>query len=225
LKAWGENYHSISIKLADPKLVHAKIKLSYRVGYYIDAPTPAPKKTKPLTSTPESAPTSPLKTAMQAAMQYGAPQPTQIVMKVLVQPKSEKPEDDIAKDNEPTPKIRGPYLRYSVDYAVDARHVAFVANQDRTFKATVEFAIVVYDDQGQVVNMVNRSADAKVDAAHRAAIVKTGMHFHQEVSVPAKGHYWLRIGVHDRTNNGLGAVEVNLENVKRTATATPQKPS
>jgi len=44
---------------------------------------------------------------------------------------------------------------------------------------------------------------------------------HQEISVPAKGHYWLRVGVHDRVGDRMGAVEVNLDNVNRTAPAAP----
>jgi len=229
---WDGNYHSISIKLADSALVKEKLKLTYRVGYYADDPEGPPvrkPKEVPLlaTSTPEPPPLTRRETAMQAAMQYGAPQPTELVMKVLVQPKGNKPEDNAAEDNELVPNIHGPYLRYTVDYAADARNIEFIANPDGTFKAVVEFVIVVYDDQGRVVNTSNRTAVANVDLAHRAAMIKSGMHFHQEISVPAKGPFWLRIGIHDRTSDRLGSVEVNLEQVKRAAiaaAATPQSP-
>jgi hypothetical protein len=90
-----------------------------------------------------------------------------------------------------------------------------VPDTDSTFKATVEFAVLVYDDQGQIINSISRTAVAKVDAAKRASMIKTGMHFHQEISVPERGHYWLRVGAHDRTGDQMGAVEVNLDNVKK----------
>jgi hypothetical protein len=54
---------------------------------------------------------------------------------------------------------------------------------------------------------------AKVDEQHRALMLKTGMHMRQEISVPMKGHYWLRIGIHDRVGDRMGAVEVNLDNI------------
>jgi hypothetical protein len=28
-----------------------------------------------------------------------------------------------------------------------------------------------------------------------------------------KGHYWLRVGIHDRVGDRIGAVELNLDNV------------
>jgi VWFA-related protein len=219
---WDGNYHSISIQLTDPALAHAKVKLSYRVGYYADDPNlRAPRKAKlpPLLafSSPQPEPVAVHPTAAQAAMMFSAPEPTQIVMKVLVRPKGDKPEDSLADGNATAPKIHGPYRRYTLDYAVDARHVAFVAGADGTFKAVVEFTILVYDDQGEAVNTLNRSAEANVDAAHRAAMIRSGIHFHEEISVPAKGRYWLRIGVHDKTSDGLGAVEVDLERVRNIA--------
>ena len=221
---WDGNYHSISVKVTDPELAKAKYKLTYRVGYYADDPDGPPvkkPKEKPLlaTSTPDPPPLTPKQTAMQAAMRFGAPQPTQIVMKVLVQPAASALEDSPADGNELAKKITGPFRRYTVDYAADARNIQFVANPDGTFKAVCEFAVVVYDEQGQVINTLSKTAVANMDTAHRTATLKGGMHFHQEISVPAKGLYWLRIGIHDRTSDRLGSVEVPIESVQRAALA------
>jgi VWFA-related protein len=215
---WDGKFHSISVKLDDPRL-----KLTYRIGYYADDPDGPPNKAaKPLigsvsATSVASPPASGRVNAMRAAMQFGAPQPTQIVMKVRVtkigDKPGDKPEEQLAEGNVADPKTRGPYLRYGVDYAADARHVQFVSNSDGTFNAVVEFAVLVYDDQGQIINSISRTATATVDTAKRENMIKTGMHFHQEISVPAKGHYWLRAGAHDRTADRMGAVEVNLDNV------------
>jgi hypothetical protein len=150
---------------------------------------------------------------MRAAMLFGATAPTQIIMKVRVLPISTGPEGSLADGNVPDPKTRGPYRRYSVDYAADARHVQFVPTPNGTFKATCEFAVLVYDDQGALVNSLSRTAVADVDEQHKTVMMKTGMHMHQEISVPMKGHYWLRVGIHDRTGDRIGAVELNLDNV------------
>jgi hypothetical protein len=54
-----------------------------------------------------------------------------------------------------------------VDYAADPRHVQFVSNPDGSFKAVVEFAVLVDDDQGQIINSINRVAVANVDSAKK----------------------------------------------------------
>lgn len=217
---WDGNFHSIKIKVNDPKL-----KLSYRIGYYADDPDGPPNKAaKPIfgavAATPSVDPTESAHIKeMRAAMQFGAPQPTQIVMKVKVEPIGAGHEDKLADGNVADPKTRGPYQRYSVDYAADARHVQFVAQPDGTFKATCEFAVLVYDDQGVLVDSISRTATAAVDDKLRQTMLKSGMHMHQEVSVPMKGHYWLRAGIHDRVGDRMGAVEFPLDNVKPEATA------
>jgi hypothetical protein len=126
-------------------------------------------------------------------------------------------ETGLADGNIAESKTRGPYQRYSVDYAADGRHVIFAPGSHDSFKATCEFAVLVYDDQGVLINSLNRTAVATVNEAEKAVILKSGIHMHQEISVPIKGHYWLRVGVHDRTGGRMGAVEVNLDNVNRLA--------
>ncbi len=218
---WDGNFHSVSVKVTEPKL-----KLSYRIGYYADDPQGPPSKAiRPIFGATQLTPaTDPSESAhiraMRAAMLFGAPEPTQIIMKVRVLPIGDANENTLAEGNVADPKTKGPYRRYSVDYAADARHVQFVPNPDGTFKATCEFAVLVYDDQGVLVNSLSRTAVANVDEGHKALMIKTGMHMHQEISAPTKGHYWLRVGIHDRAGDGMGAVELNLDNVHPASATT-----
>ena len=48
---WDGNYHSVVIKLSDPKL-----KLTYRLGYYADDPDSVPDKRNAPISPPRSTP-------------------------------------------------------------------------------------------------------------------------------------------------------------------------
>jgi VWFA-related protein len=226
---WDSNYHTISVKLDDPKL-----KLTYRIGYYADDPDGPPnKRNAPLLKSTITAVADPVTSArtsaLQAAMQFGAPEPTQIVMKVRVVPLSAAPEETVADGNVPAPKTKGPYQRFSVDYAADARHILFVPNADGTFKVMLEFAVIVYDDQGKVYNSLSKIAGAdNITAAKKATMLKSGMQFHQEISVPVKGHYFLRAGIHDRVGDTMGSVEMDVEDVKaaaiRAANAAPVAP-
>ena len=99
----GRNFHSVAIKLTEPKL-----KLSYRIGYYADDPDGPPSQAaRPIFSAAQAKAAAegpdPVETArakaMRAAMQFGAPEPTQIVMKVKVAPKGPGHEDALADGN------------------------------------------------------------------------------------------------------------------------------
>ena len=214
---WDGNYHSVVVKLDNPKL-----KLTYRLGYYADDPDGLPnKRNAPILASTMHAvadPASTRATALQAAMQFGAPEPTQIVMKVRAVPLGSKPEDEVAAGNVPDPKTHGPYQRYAVDYAADARHIQFVPNADGTFKVSLEFAVLVYDDQGKLYNSITKVAGAdNITAAKKATMLKSGMQFHQEISVPVKGDFYLRAGIHDRVGDAMGAVEMDVNDVKAAA--------
>jgi hypothetical protein len=41
-------------------------------------------------------------------------------------------------------------------------------------------------------------------------MLKKGMQFHQEISVPVKGDYYIRAGIHDRVGDAMAAVEMDL---------------
>jgi hypothetical protein len=63
-----------------------------------------------------------------------------------------------------------------------------------------------------LINSLSRTAVAEVDEQKRQAMIKSGMHMGQKISVPQKGHYLLRVGIHDRIGDAMGAVQVNLDN-------------
>ena len=215
---WDGKYHSVVVKVDDPRL-----KLTYRLGYYADDPDGLPdKKNAPILASTMHAVADPVTstrlTALRAAMQFGAPEPTQIVMKVRAVPMGSKQEDGVADGNVPDPRAHGPYQRYAVDYAADARHIQFVPNADGTFRVSLEFAVLVYDDQGKLYNSIRKVAGAdNITAAKRATMLKSGMQFHQEISVPVKGDYYIRAGIHDRQNDAMGAVEMDVNDVKAAA--------
>jgi hypothetical protein len=139
-------------------------------------------------------------------------------MKVRAVPLGSTSEDAVAAGNTPDPKTRGPYQRYAIDYAADARHIQFVPNADGTFKVSLEFAVLVYDDQGKLYNSISKVAGAdNITAAKKATMLKSGMQFHQEISVPVKGDYYIRAGIHDRVGDAMGAVEMDVNDVKAAA--------
>ncbi len=55
----------------------------------------------------------------------------------------------------------------------------------------------------------------------KKAVASHGIQYHQEISVPVKGSYYLRIGVHDLIGDRVGAVEIPVASVQNLAPPTP----
>jgi hypothetical protein len=94
-----------------------------------------------------------------------------------------------------------------------------------SYEAHVEFVTFVYDTSGGLVNRFSQSVRAKVDLQGLKTLSATGVQFHQVVSVPAKGDYFLRIGVHDLNNDHIGALEIPVAAVQNLAEIVPPAPA
>jgi VWFA-related protein len=213
---WNGGFRKIQVELA-----RKGYTLTYRRGYYADDPA---KEAKPGV---ESAATAPAHVAaMKVAMMRGAPDPTEILFKVRILPASAAVEEKVADGNAPNPRspAKGPYRRYVVDFAADPRAIEFTASADGHEHCEVEFATFVYDRDGVLINTVGSTIKSNLPAASYAALMRAGLPFHLEISVPAKGEYFLRSAVHDVTSDRVGAVEVPVAAVARLAPAgTPAK--
>jgi VWFA-related protein len=219
----GSNFYTLSYAPTDQKQdgTERKIKvqlsrpgatLAYRAGYYADAP-----EKKPATETASGAPaTSAGQDSLRVAMQRGAPTPTEILLKVAVARLSTggKTEDQAATGNFPAATIKGPYQRYGVDYAINPGDLVFLRGEDGKIHIDYDALIYVYDANGDLVNWMGRTHPIAGTADQLKRFVQHGIQAHQEISVPAKGVYFLRIAVHDRNRDRYGAVEVSTSQVR-----------
>jgi VWFA-related protein len=229
----GSNYYTLtyspSNSIYDGKFRKIKVNLeqqganlAYRRGYYAvdtSASKQLAKTATPVTPpAPGAQPTAPsVPDPLQAAMLHGAPDPTQIIFKVRVLPAGLTAEDTLAAHNYSNPKssaARGPYRRYVVDLAADSRSILFNQTADGLFHADVQLRTYVYDQDGMLlINSIDTS-HAAITAATLNQLRSIGIQLHQEISVPEKGTYFLRIGIHDLDGDRLGAVEVPIAAVK-----------
>ena len=89
----------------------------------------------------------------------------------------------------------------------------------------------VYDQSGQLIGTTAKSIHTNMPVDGYKQLFQHGLQFHQEVSVPLKGDYYLRIGLHDLTSNRVGAVEISVASVKNLppppapASPTPAPPA
>jgi VWFA-related protein len=203
---WNGSFRKIQISLQQQGY-----SLSYRRGYYADDPNGPTKHVGATSTTPATKPVDP----MHAAMMRGGPDPTQIILKVRVLPASTVPEDKPADGNVLNPhlNIQGPYRRYDIDYAADSR-AAITQTSDGVYHLDVRFLAYVYDQDGNLINFADNNAHANLSAETYAGLLQHGLPYHQEISVPVKGQYYLRIGIHDLTGNRVGALEVPVASVK-----------
>jgi VWFA-related protein len=231
----GSNYYTLTYTPSDPSyngkfrkikvnLDHQGANLAYRRGYYavdVHAPKQLAKAAAPATppapksqSQPEAPPQP---DPLQAAMLHGAPDPTQIIFKVRVLPASLATEDTLATRNNANPRssvARGPYRRYVVDLAADSRSVLFAQSTDGLFRGDVQLRTYVYDEEGTLLINSIDTTHAAITAATLNQLRQIGIQLHQEISVPVKGTYFLRIGIRDLNGDRLGAVEVPIAAVK-----------
>jgi VWFA-related protein len=210
-------FRKIKVQLAQKGL-----NLSYRHGYYADDPEKSPPSQEgkpPKAAGITDAAVAGEPTAFQslrAAISRGSPTPTEILFKVSVRPVGPpgQTEDNPAPGNVLEGKTHGPFRRYIINYAVSPSDITFLRGSDGIVRAGFELATFVFNPDGVLLNMVNNPIQvaAPLDDIKKAAA--NGIQYHQEISVPVKGEYFLRIVVHDIPRNRFGAVELATSSVK-----------
>jgi len=235
----GSNFYTLAYTPANSRLdgrLH-KIKvvsarrgltLSYRQGYYADPPERIDAHINLAASGPrDQAVTTEgglsQQESLRLAMMRGAPTPTEIVMRVEVMPMASSGIDDgVAPGNNPGSKAHGPWRSYSVKYQIDPAGIVFLRGADGKAHADCELIVFVYSPDGAVLNTLSSTAHIADSMDDLRQMLKDGILCQQEVSVPAKGEYFLRIAVQDLHRDRYGAVEVATSRLKDlVATAPP----
>jgi VWFA-related protein len=213
---WDGRFRAIKVKLVD----QPGLKLSYRNGYYADDPNDRSKVVAGKSAMAQ-APVNPMVTAKM----HGAPDPAEIVFKVRIRPAAAAPEDTPLPSNRANPdpkvKINGPFKEYGVDLVPDSKAVSCPLTPLGAHRCSVEVYTYVYDRDGQLLITVHNAVSQALSNADYAKMQASGMAFHQEVSVPVKGQYYLRTAIRDLNSDRVGAVEVPVSAV---AKLDPLKP-
>ena len=199
------------------------VQLAYRKGYYADDPAKVAKADDATTAA--AAPST--HDTLRLAMTRGAPVPGEILIKVGVVPMTPatQTEDKVASSNVVTEKAKGPFLRYSVNYAINPGDLVFLKGPDGKIYSDFDLVIFVYDSDGGLINSLQNSAHIAGSLEEIRKAIVQGVLCHEEVSAPAKGEYFFRIAVHDRHRDHYGAVEVATGDVRNVKPAIPAAPA
>jgi VWFA-related protein len=213
----------IKVQLARPGL-----NLSYRTGYYADLPEKNGKGgAKQTDAASLAAAASEGQNEQRMVMMRGAPAPTEILIKVAVarMTPGNTTEEKVAAGNLAAPTTQGPYQRYSVNYAIAPGDLMQVTGEDGKIHIDYDALVYVYNENGDLVNWVGRTHPIVATADDVRRVATRGILTQAEVSVPAKGVYFLRIAVRDRNRDRYGAVEVATTQVKDVVAANAEPPA
>jgi hypothetical protein len=78
---------------------------------------------------------------------------------------------------------------------------------------SIEVWTFVYNNDGEKLITASNRLHTYMTPADYAKMLSGGMAFHQEISVPVKGNYYVRTAIHDMISDRVGAVEVPIAEV------------
>lgn len=211
----GSNYYTIAYTPADNKydgkfrkvkvqIDHPDTKLEYRHGYFADDPNAPQQHSVVVNSNP-----------VQITMRRGGPDATEILFKVRVLPADPQPDltSESSRDGDNGTKLKGPLVRYWVDWAIDMHNVGFTTTPDGVHHGSLLIATVGYDADGKPLNSESKGLRLSLSPALYSQVMQKGFPYHQELDLP-KGEVFLRVGVFDQPNNKAGATEIALRQLK-----------
>jgi VWFA-related protein len=180
-------------------------KLVYRDGYYADNLHSQPGKN-------QGSGDIAARGVMHAAMQRGAPAPSEIIFNAMVvadPATSGKP----AAGNKSSPKSKPPYRLLTIAYAVNPGDITMPDGPDGTRQVDLDFVALVYDREGQLFTQQSNQVNVFAKPAAIDQVLKEGVRYQQQITVPAKGEYYLRLGVHDIIGDKVGVIELPVTSI------------
>jgi VWFA-related protein len=210
------DYRKIEVMLNRPD-----VTLAYRRGYYDDQPSTSKHHNEA-----EGATTSTTATynPLRAAMLHGAPDPAQFVFVADVRPTSGDTETVLATGNQAGSKITGPYRRYTVTFLANPKDLSCAVTPDGKHHCMLDFLTFAYDPDGVLINMQTNGIDASFSPERYADFLKRPLTYRQQISVPVKGEYYLRLGLRDDTADHVGALELPVAAVSKLPSAMMVEP-
>ena len=160
----------------------------------------------------------PTKGGFEAAMGLGAIPPTEIVFDAKVDPdaSAEKlnKETPMPTDNYLMPEWQHkPFRNYTIAFNADAHKIRLTQTPDGVRHGKVQFVTLVYTGDGQQVNSITTTLELAVRQDTYRELLVSGLHFKQQIAIPVKGSFFLRLGVHDLTGDQVGALEIPVDQV------------
>jgi VWFA-related protein len=113
-----------------------------------------------------------------------------------------------------------PFRNYQLQYTVDPEKIEFSSSPDGRRRTELVYAVVVYTQEGEIVNSLVTQTSVNLDPRMYAELTPASqvVGATQEIAIPSKGIYFLRMAVQDLTGNLIGSMEVPLDAIAMDAT-------
>jgi VWFA-related protein len=159
------------------------------------------------------------KGGFDAAMGLGAIPPTEIVFGARLQADSntEKLNKNVAMppDNFLKPEWQHkPFRDYTIFYEADLHRARFTRTPDGIRHGSFEFVAIVYTGDGEAVNSIIETATLNVSPERYRELLVSGLQMKEEIAIPVKGNFFLRLGVHDKVGDQVGALEIPVDQIR-----------
>jgi VWFA-related protein len=229
----GSNYYTITYTPTDHsqsddyrkieiKLDRQGANLAYRHSYFANAPAATAHHDQAQNAKTDL----PAYSYIRSAMLHGAPDPVELVFVANVRPSIADTEAELAQGNQGNPKVSGPYRRYTVTFVTNPRGLNCAATSDGTHHCVLEFLTFVYDADGTLINTQTNGMTSTFSPARFASFQKSQLlTYRQQISVPVKGEYYLRIGLRDDTSGNVGALELPIAAIAKLPPIPLQTPA
>jgi VWFA-related protein len=184
-------FRQIQVSLAD-----SNYNVSHRRGYYADQPSHE--------ATSEESAADPL----VPLVGLGMPDFDQILFKVQVVPKNPQPPANAPRAGNNT-KLKAPFTRYDVNFAVALLDIAMGADANGTRRGHIEIMLIAFSPDGNILNIVKKRSNLTMDPKVYEATLQVGMQIHEEIDMPP-GEIYLRAGIYDLNSGNCGTVDAAL---------------
>lgn len=161
----------------------------------------------------------PPKGGFDAAMELGAIPPTEIIFTATLATDDKitklGKKTPLPKDNYLLPEYKDkPFRSYTVRIATDAHSLHVTKTADGIRHGAAQFVTAVFTAEGRMINSLQTTASFDMKDSTYLRMLKDGLPITQEIAVPAKGNFFLRVGVHDMGDDRVGALELAVDQVK-----------
>ena len=217
-EVWNGHYRNIHLDMSgDGRSLWKGITTIYRPGYF---GTPDDGSVQTTAAPPPSLNAE--SPAMQKAMGMGAAEPTDLVFEASLTSSSDVTTDPTGPPPPPPPpgnylseslRTAG-YRSYAVRYAIRANQLKLLQEPNQAAYADkIEVAAVLYDSQGKPVNSKKSKVAVTFPSLADPRIQTAAVTANLTIQVPAKGSYFLRLGVRDTATDRVGALEIPVARI------------
>jgi hypothetical protein len=112
-----------------------------------------------------------------------------------------------------------PFHTYTVEFTADGKTLQLTKGSDGLRHGRMAFVSIVYDQTAQNVNSILTTTNLDIDEDQYKELLEHGVTARQQIAVPAKGSFFLRLGVHDTVKDRIGALEIAVDQVRPQAGA------